>query len=484
MILQIAFSTLGGLIALAASYFRLTARSRFFVLACGLASFAIPIGAVHDAIARWFPAVPSLPMFPVPLAATAPRAATPRAFTAIDMALVAWAIVATAIIVITAIRTLMFSRRALAGVTQPSDRDRAALHRVAHGLSMQRAPRLVRSRVSGPFLIGIISPVIVMPDAELSDVEIESLLAHECAHALRRDNLLSAFEHLVAAAYWFHPLIWFMRRRLAVAREQACDEYAAQVTAPDAVASAMRALAQVSLASTSAVVSGAGGANLNERINHIMRFDSIRRAAPSHRTVIAIVLTLLTAVTAVAATATAVKDMSAVPRYLLTYSMTRGENNVQLAAKIVDTETAKVVAQPTVTFAPEQSVRTSSAAGDIAWILDVTDRNSAASAVLDVFQGGSVVQHTTYVLAETPASGPKGKYQGAPISLDLKDADLRDVLDTFAKLQKIEFIIDPDVSGKVSISASNTPWDEILDRIITGAGYHWNIEGRKLHVHK
>jgi hypothetical protein len=164
--------------------------------------------------------------------------------------------------------------------------------------------------------------------------------------------------------------------------------------------------------------------------------------------------------------------------------MTRADNTVRLSAKIVDTETAKVVDAPNITFAANQTATRRSTEGDLTWTLDIADKDGAATAVLEVFRDGALAQRTTYALGATPEVRTNRKYSGDPISLDLKDADLRDVLGTFGKLTKIEFVIDPDVNGKVTISAANIPWDEMLDRIISGAGYRWSVEGRKLHVHK
>ena len=52
----------------------------------------------------------------------------------------------------------------------------------------------------------------------------EAMLAHEVAHVRRRDNLTAALHMLVEAMFWFHPLVWWMERRLVEERERACDE--------------------------------------------------------------------------------------------------------------------------------------------------------------------------------------------------------------------------------------------------------------------
>lgn len=65
------------------------------------------------------------------------------------------------------------------------------------------------------------------------------------------------------------------------------------------------------------------------------------------------------------------------------------------------------------------------------------------------------------------------RYVGEPISLDLKDADIRDVLLTFSKLARLNMVIDPDVRGSVTVRLENVPWDQALEVIlkVNGLGY-------------
>jgi type IV pilus assembly protein PilQ len=68
------------------------------------------------------------------------------------------------------------------------------------------------------------------------------------------------------------------------------------------------------------------------------------------------------------------------------------------------------------------------------------------------------------------------RFVGEPISLDLKDADLRDVLLTFAKLTKMNMVIDPEVKGTVTVRLENVPWDQALDVILKANGLGYVVE--------
>ncbi len=65
----------------------------------------------------------------------------------------------------------------------------------------------------------------------------------------------------------------------------------------------------------------------------------------------------------------------------------------------------------------------------------------------------------------TPAPAVK-QYTGKTVSLDLMDADLRNVLRLLSDLTTTNIVIEPDVSGKVTLKVENVPWDQVLDMIL------------------
>jgi hypothetical protein len=80
--------------------------------------------------------------------------------------------------------------------------------------------------VTAPAVAGIIRPTIFLPRgaAEWGAVRIRATLAHECAHIDRRDCLAQLVGDIAVALYWFHPLIWYARRRMTTESERACDD--------------------------------------------------------------------------------------------------------------------------------------------------------------------------------------------------------------------------------------------------------------------
>lgn len=81
------------------------------------------------------------------------------------------------------------------------------------------------------------------------------------------------------------------------------------------------------------------------------------------------------------------------------------------------------------------------------------------------------------VIGETPC-----RFTGEPISLDLKDADIRDVLFTFSKLARLNMVIDPEVRGSVTVRLENVPWDQALEMILKVNGLGYVLEGNIVRV--
>jgi type IV pilus assembly protein PilQ len=74
------------------------------------------------------------------------------------------------------------------------------------------------------------------------------------------------------------------------------------------------------------------------------------------------------------------------------------------------------------------------------------------------------------------------QFTGDPISLTLKDADIKDVLKTFSALTQLNIVIDPEVSGSVTVELRDVPWDQCLDLILRINGLDYLLENNVLRV--
>ncbi len=76
----------------------------------------------------------------------------------------------------------------------------------------------------------------------------------------------------------------------------------------------------------------------------------------------------------------------------------------------------------------------------------------------------------------------KREYTGQPISLELVDADIKQVFGVFHELSGLNFVLDPGVSGTVTIVVDQVPWDLALDVILTNNNLDMQMEGNVVRV--
>ncbi|HTZ76133.1 MAG TPA: M56 family metallopeptidase [Candidatus Aquilonibacter sp.] len=158
-------------------------------------------------------------------------------------------------------------------------------------------PQPVEIRVSprhlGPAVVGILRPVLLFPEGiteRLTPLELETVLAHELCHVRRRDNLFAAIHMLVEAAFWFHPLVWWIGARLVEEREQACDEEVLrQGSQPEIYADAILNVCKFYAQSPLAAASGVSGASIRRRIEAIMLNRGFARLSRAKKLLLAAV---------------------------------------------------------------------------------------------------------------------------------------------------------------------------------------------------
>jgi hypothetical protein len=146
------------------------------------------------------------------------------------------------------------------------------------------------TEVTVPMTVGVIRPVIVVPvtwNTWDSDT-LAAILAHEVSHVRRHDAAINFVARINRAIFWFHPLAWWLERKLAVTAEHACDEAAARaIAAPDRYAEILLDMADVvhrnrgRLTWQSVGMNGAG--LLNSRIDRLLRGDAFASASSGRK---------------------------------------------------------------------------------------------------------------------------------------------------------------------------------------------------------
>jgi beta-lactamase regulating signal transducer with metallopeptidase domain len=126
------------------------------------------------------------------------------------------------------IHALRLRGRLLAGAAPAAPALRLRVDAAAARAGLARAPlvRIVPSDQS-PGVLGLWSPILLLPmelESALSAPELDSILLHECVHAVRRDNLWAAAEALFLSLNWYNPLVWLLCRQINIETEHSCDE--------------------------------------------------------------------------------------------------------------------------------------------------------------------------------------------------------------------------------------------------------------------
>ncbi|HEY4708571.1 MAG TPA: type IV pilus secretin PilQ [Candidatus Acidoferrales bacterium] len=82
----------------------------------------------------------------------------------------------------------------------------------------------------------------------------------------------------------------------------------------------------------------------------------------------------------------------------------------------------------------------------------------------------------------TSSVAPAGKYSGEPISVNLKDVDLRDFFRLIHEISGLNVVVDPGVKGNLTIVLDDVPWDQALDIVLKNNDLDKQLDGNVLRL--
>jgi beta-lactamase regulating signal transducer with metallopeptidase domain len=129
-----------------------------------------------------------------------------------------------------AIHTTRVIRRAAQPI-EPSRQIATVIERCEEAIGSRRVEVRSSSSVSVPVTIGLIKPLIILPDDLLREGNTDLLMSaigHEFIHVARRDYFLNFLYELIYLPLCFHPAAAVVRRRIKQTRELCCDELVAE----------------------------------------------------------------------------------------------------------------------------------------------------------------------------------------------------------------------------------------------------------------
>jgi type IV pilus assembly protein PilQ len=105
--------------------------------------------------------------------------------------------------------------------------------------------------------------------------------------------------------------------------------------------------------------------------------------------------------------------------------------------------------------------------------------NSTAATAAPAVTSGSAQPITN---ADAAQAAPAGKYSGEPISVNLKDVDLRDFFRLIHEISGLNIVVDPAVKGNLTIVLDDVPWDQALEIVLKNNDLDKQLEGNVLRI--
>lgn len=488
MIVHLLESTLLLAIAILIAHMpRLAARTRYMVVFAALMKFAIPSAIVPRMLALAGLDLTRMPKGTILIKAFGPLTATNLPATTAPLwplvAITLWLMIATALVIRSAIRGRAGMRLALSDAFDADARELVVLSRACSRADITRTVRLVRSpSITTPVTAGIVRPVIVIPAGmQLGDSELETILTHECAHIARRDSVLGIVESIAGCALWFHPLVWIARRVLDATREEACDAVVIASGDASVYVTALGKVCGAAIAPRTAGISCIVSNTIRERMDAIMQFGT-RRLLP-HQAVMATVIALLAVATIGIGVARALPadEQAASSNYKVSVIATRNASPDHFIFDVTvrDRKSGAVVAHSLGQAGPETRATSTTTSDHETRIGMIGHADGTAEVDVTVDHEPPILVKIISKRAETEVK-PKGEN----ISIDLKNADIRDVLKTFSQLTNTEIDTDDDVYGRVTISVHDVPWKEVFAKILDDANLRQKHIGDTIHVYR
>jgi type IV pilus assembly protein PilQ len=81
-----------------------------------------------------------------------------------------------------------------------------------------------------------------------------------------------------------------------------------------------------------------------------------------------------------------------------------------------------------------------------------------------------------------PAAATRPRYTGEPISVNLKDVDLKDFFRLVHEISGLNIVLDPNVKGSLTIVLDDVPWDQALQIVLQNNSLDKQLEGNVLRI--
>ncbi len=111
-----------------------------------------------------------------------------------------------------------------------------------------------------------------------------------------------------------------------------------------------------------------------------------------------------------------------------------------------------------------------------------TTQQAAEQAVQQANTAATTLAASQAAQAPAAAQAPTGKYTGEPISVNLKDVDLKDFFRLIHEISGLNVVLDPAVKGSLTIVLDEVPWDQALDIVLQNNSLDKQLSGNVLRI--
>lgn len=139
--------------------------------------------------------------------------------------------------------------------------------------------------------------------------------------------------------------------------------------------------------------------------------------------------------------------------------------------------------EPTTTVVQREPVpleAPAAAQGPAATPAMTTPATTGAPAMKPLVNAEPIAPAQTTGMASADPDG--SSFTGHPISLDFKDGDLIDLFRLMSEISGLNIIVNPGITGKVSLSVKEVPWDQALDLILKTQGLGYTVDGNVVRI--
>ena len=156
-----------------------------------------------------------------------------------------------------------------------------------------------------PIAVGVLNGVIIIPDRDFAEKELELIIRHEYTHIKNRDLQIQLLANILCAIYWWNPAVYLFRNDLEQYFELRCDKTVTAGMSKKETAEYLDVLLKIYNAGQSGVSRNtvgvienykAGGKELKERFERLSEsFEKRSRQYMGRMAVVVITVCLLVA---------------------------------------------------------------------------------------------------------------------------------------------------------------------------------------------